>query len=72
MFFSIVLTTIGIAAYLVGGLFFAATFGWCIGMPASSCHTVKQKVTKFALEWSMVFFYPFWIIFMVVVLVAGR
>ncbi|QQG32354.1 hypothetical protein CkP1_0092 [Citrobacter phage CkP1] len=41
-------------------------------MPASSCRTVKQKVIKRVAEWSMVFFYPFWIIFMVGVLIAGK
>ncbi|ULA52319.1 hypothetical protein [Enterobacter phage vB-EclM_KMB19] len=41
-------------------------------MPASSCHTTKQKVVKYLAEWSMILFYPFWIIFMVGVLIVGK
>ncbi|UKH49485.1 hypothetical protein [Enterobacter phage vB-EclM_KMB17] len=41
-------------------------------MPASSCRTTKQKVVKWLAEWSMILFYPFWIIFMVGVLIAGK
>lgn len=57
--------------YLFGGFVFFATFGWCLGMPASSCRTRKDKIKKFCAEWSMVLFYPFWIIFMVCVIIKG-
>lgn len=67
-----ILIAIAIAVYLLGGVFFASTFAWCLGMPASSCRTTKQKVVKCLAEWSMVLFYPFWIIFMVAVLIAGK
>lgn len=66
-----VLIAIAIAVYLLGGVFFLGAFGWCLGMPASSCHTTKQKVVKCLAEWSMVLFYPFWIIFMVCVFIRG-
>lgn len=66
-----VLIAFSVVIYLIIGFLFAGTFAWCLGMPASSCHTVKQKVIKCAAEWSMVFFYPFWIIFMVCVFIRG-
>lgn len=67
-----VLIAMGAVIYLIIGFLFAGTFAWCLGMPASSCRTIKQKVIKCIAEWSMVFFYPFWIIFMIGVLIAGK
>lgn len=67
-----ILIAMFVTIYLIIGFLFARTFAWCIGMPASSCRTTKQKITKASLEWSMVFFYPFWIIFMVGTLIAGK
>ncbi|UES35677.1 hypothetical protein KKP3262_000059 [Enterobacter phage KKP_3262] len=66
------LIAIAIAVYLLIGVRFLSTFAWCLGMPASSCRTTKQKVVKWLAEWSMILFYPFWIIFMVGVLIAGK
>ncbi|AHJ86941.1 hypothetical protein STP4a_086 [Salmonella phage STP4-a] len=67
-----ILIVLGVVAYLIIGFLFVRKFAWCIGMPASSCRTTKHKLTKIVAEWSMVFFYPFWIIFMVGVLIAGK
>lgn len=67
-----VIVALAIVVYLLGGVAFLRTFAWCLGMPASSCRTTKQKVVKWLAEWSMILFYPFWIIFMVGVLIAGK
>ena len=63
---------LAVIAYIVVGVIFHQTFAWCLGMPASSCRTPKEKAIKFLAEWSMILGYPFWIIFMVGVLIAGK
>jgi uncharacterized membrane-anchored protein len=67
-----ILVVLVIFAYLACGIAFLGTFAWCLGMPASSCRTRKQKAIKSIAELSMVLFFPLWIIFMIIILIVGK
>lgn len=54
---------IGVVMYLITGFVFFATCSWALGMPNSSIRTKAQKLKKFALETSMIFFWPGWMIY---------
>ena len=54
---------LGVVTYLISGVVFFATCSWALGMPNSSIRTKAQKLKKFALETSMIFLWPAWIIY---------
>ncbi|BBC78141.1 Hypothetical protein KNT65_gp093 [Escherichia phage EcS1] len=57
---------LGVCVYLGTGFYFMCLSAWALGMPDHMCREWHQKLKRNLLTLSMMFFWPGWMIYIVV------